>query len=353
MKQLEGFDIERFRNDLIQWYTINKRDLPWRKTKDPYRIWVSEIMLQQTKVDTVIPYYQAFMRKFPTQEALAAADEEDVLKMWEGLGYYARAQNLHAAVREVVEHYGGVVPKSREEMLKLKGVGPYTAGAILSIAYDLPEPAVDGNVMRVISRLLFIEDDIKKAKTKKLFEDLLYVLICKDDPSSFNQGLMELGALVCTPRSPGCLLCPVREHCRAYARGLAEALPRKAKKKMPKETKIAALIIRNDHGEIWIEKRPEKGLLAGLWQIPNVEIDDSCRLEDAFLQKYKIRFQISEPIQTLQHEFSHLIWMITVYETQIEKALLKENEQQRWMKREEIERFAFPVSHQKIIEHSL
>jgi len=206
---------QKVRNALVNWYLEEKRDLPWRKTNDPYKIWVSEVMLQQTKVETVIPYYERFIKKYPSLEALASAEEEELLKQWEGLGYYSRARNLQAGVREVVEAYNSQVPTSREEISKLKGVGPYTAGAVLSIAYGVPEHAVDGNVMRVLSRILLIEEDIAKPKTKKIFERAVMELIDKEDPSSFNQGLMELGAVICTPTKPKCLLCPVREYCTA------------------------------------------------------------------------------------------------------------------------------------------
>ena len=216
-------------NALLSWYHREKRDLPWRKTSNPYYIWVSEVMLQQTRVDTVIPYYERFIEKFPTMEDTRGSEESDLLKMWEGLGYYSAARNLQAGVEEVVEDYGGEVPATRKEISTLKGVGPYTAGAVLSIAFGIPEHAVDGNVMRVISRLLLIEEDIAIPRTKKIFEDVVMDLIDKEDPSSFNQGLMELGATICTPR-PKCLLCPVREFCTAFHEGRQEELPVKTKK---------------------------------------------------------------------------------------------------------------------------
>lgn len=237
-QKLEKVTVDQFQRDLIDWYEREKRDLPWRKSQDPYRVWVSEIMLQQTRVDTVIPYYQRFMEKFPTIEALANADEDDVLKAWEGLGYYSRARNLQAAVREVHESYNGVVPDNPKELGKLKGIGPYTKGAILSIAYNIPEPAVDGNVMRVLSRILSIWDDIAKPKTRKVFEEAVYYLISKENPSSFNQALMELGAMVCTPTSPSCLLCPVREHCAAFSEGVQAELPVKTKAKANKKVQM-------------------------------------------------------------------------------------------------------------------
>src|SRR5699024_3301114 len=191
-KILQKFNFDAFQKKLIEWFQDNKRDLPWRHDQDPYKVWVSEIMLQQTQVDTVIPYFQRFIAKYPSLYDLAYADEQEVLKMWEGLGYYSRVRNLQNAVREVVDEYGGEVPDDPKKLGKLKGVGPYTKGAILSIAFDQPQPAVDGNVMRVLSRVLKIEDDIAQPKVKKQFEGYAEALISHDDPSSFNQGLMEL-----------------------------------------------------------------------------------------------------------------------------------------------------------------
>ncbi|NEU31880.1 A/G-specific adenine glycosylase [bacterium LRH843] len=356
-EQLKNFDIKGFQTDLIEWFRENQRMLPWRESKDAYRVWVSEIMLQQTRVDTVIPYYRAFMRKFPTAKALAEASEDDILKAWEGLGYYSRVRNLQTAVREVVEQYNGVVPDTREQISTLKGVGPYTAGAILSIAYGKPEPAVDGNVMRVLSRVLFIEEDIAKASTRKRFERILYELISKEDPSSFNQGLMELGALICTPTSPGCLLCPVRLYCKAQAEGNQASLPIKSKKKKPVPKQMAAVIIRNECGEILIEKRPETGLLARLWQFPNIEttniVHQVDELKEAVLEGYNLMIELETPVQTVEHVFSHLIWNITVYETNVAGRPTIETETRKWVKKTELEQYAFPVSHQKIIQSSV
>src|SRR4051794_22479382 len=255
-------DIKGFSRDLIGWFNDEKRDLPWRKDRDPYKIWVSEIMLQQTRVDTVIPYFNRFMEQFPTIEALSMAEEEKILKAWEGLGYYSRARNLHSAVKEVHEKYGGEVPADPKEISALKGVGPYTAGAILSIAYGIPEPAVDGNVMRVLSRILSIWEDIAKPATRKVFEEAVRKLISHNNPSYFNQALMELGALICTPSSPSCLLCPVREHCSAFAEGVQRELPVKTKKNKQREVQLAAAILTDEAGRILIHKRPDHGLLA-------------------------------------------------------------------------------------------
>ena len=288
MLNLNGFSRETFQTQLLAWYDENKRDLPWRKTRDPYHIWVSEIMLQQTRVDTVIPYFENFIERFPTIDEIAEADEEDVLKAWEGLGYYSRARNLQAAVREVKESYGGVVPNNEEEISTLKGVGPYTAGAILSIAYGKPVPAVDGNVMRVLSRILLVYDDISKAKTRKAFEQAVRELIPNDEASSFNQALMELGAVVCTPKSPGCLLCPVRSECRAFHEGVQTELPVKAKKKRPKPVPIAVAVLENANGQFLISKRPNKGLLANLWEFPNCEVNRKQNSKKQLQQFFKV-----------------------------------------------------------------
>ncbi|MDQ0208261.1 A/G-specific adenine glycosylase [Alkalicoccobacillus murimartini] len=353
----DQININEFRSNLVTWFYQNQRELPWRENKDPYRVWVSEIMLQQTRVDTVIPYYLNFMRQFPELENLAEASEDEILKAWEGLGYYSRVRNLQTAVREVVSHYNGVVPDTREEISNLKGVGPYTAGAILSIAYDKAEPAVDGNVMRVLSRVLVIDEDIAKVKTRKTFERELYELIDPEDPSAFNQGLMELGALVCTPTSPGCLLCPVQSHCGAYHQGLQNQLPVKTKKKKAIPKNMAAFLIKNNKNEYLIEKRPETGLLAGLWQFPNFEVSSVSakeELEEALMNGYGIEtYTHGEPIQYIEHVFSHIIWNISVFEAKAKQAESASGTSLKWVSQGELEQYAFPVSHQKIITHTI
>ena len=264
-----------FSEELLSWYRKHRRDLPWRRSRNPYHIWISEVMLQQTRVETVIPYFHRFIERFPTMEALAEAPEEDVLKLWEGLGYYSRARNLQGAVREVQERYGGTVPDTLKEISTLKGVGPYTAGAVLSIAYNKPEPAVDGNVMRVLSRYFLIEEDIMKVSTRGIMEKLAKELIPEGAAGDFNQGLMELGAMVCTPRSPHCLTCPVMEHCAAREAGMEEELPVKKKAKPPRpEYRIAALIEGTgpNQGKVLIRQRPQEGLLARMWELPHTEV---------------------------------------------------------------------------------
>ena len=333
--------IEQFKKALIEWFECEKRDLPWRHTKEPYKIWVSEVMLQQTRVDTVIPYYNRFLERFPTMESFAYAREEDILKMWEGLGYYSRVRNLQAGVREVVETYNGIVPNNRHDISKLKGVGPYTAGAVLSIAYGVPEHAVDGNVMRVLSRVLLIEEDIALPKTKKTFEQAVMMLIDEHNPSSFNQGLMELGALICTPTSPKCLLCPVREYCSGFEAGVAEKLPVKTKKTKMKHLYFDVFVARTSDGKYVMEKRGNDGLLANMWQFPMFETGDLEKNKALFEKQFKLKLN-TEPksCMTLKHIFSHLTWHLTVYIVEVDAldALAPE----------EVERLPLPVPIQKI-----
>lgn len=336
---------QQFRQELVTWYERERRDLPWRHTKNPYKIWVSEVMLQQTRVETVIPYYNRFLEAFPNAESFAYAEEEKILKMWEGLGYYSRVQNLQAGVREVVEKYGGIVPNTREEIIQLKGVGPYTAGAILSIAYGIPEHAVDGNVMRVLSRVLNISEDIALPKTKKIFEEAVMFLIDEENPSSFNQGLMELGATICTPTSPKCLLCPVREYCIAFHEGQPDKLPIKTKKTKMKHSYLKAFVIKNEQGHILMEKRSEQQLLANMWQFPLVEEDNLSSAINRICDMYAIS-GIKGIVSLIQfkHVFSHITWHIDVYSLECDN-----KNDSRFLSKDEIYSLPLPVPMQKIL----
>lgn|SRR5699024_2434635 len=349
---LQNFDIYSFQEKLIEWYQFNKRDLPWRQDQDPYKVWVSEIMLQQTRVDTVIPYFQRFISKYPTLYDLAYAEEQDVLKSWEGLGYYSRVRNLQTAVREVEAAYGGEVPDDPKQLGKLKGIGPYTKGAILSIAFNQPEPAVDGNVMRVLSRVLKIEDDIAQSKVKKQFEGYASELISHDDPSSFNQGIMELGALICTPKEPMCMFCPVQKHCRAFQEGMEQELPIKSKAKKQKKIPYTVLLIHNERGEYLIEKRPENGLLANLWQFPMVPIAEIGKdhMVNWFEMEYGIDVELSDKKGDLKHVFSHIIWQLEIVAATT-PSKETEDKRVRFVSRDELEEYPFPVSHQKMMRY--
>ncbi|MFW5868776.1 MAG: A/G-specific adenine glycosylase, partial [Armatimonadota bacterium] len=222
---MTGEDRSQIRGLLLAWFDAHRRDLPWRRTSDPYRIWVSEIMLQQTQVDRVIDYYERFLVAFPTVEALAEAPIDDVLRLWEGLGYYSRARNLHAAARVIVQEHGGEFPRSPEAIRALPGIGEYTAGAVQSIAFGVPVPAVDANVIRVLARLFAVEGDVSAGEERRRIADLAAEVVPDDRPGDFNQALMELGALLCIPGRPGCLICPLSEVCRAKLRGLQATIP--------------------------------------------------------------------------------------------------------------------------------
>jgi A/G-specific adenine glycosylase len=351
---IEKVDICKFQDDLISWFIEEQRELPWRQDQDPYKVWVSEIMLQQTRVDTVIPYFNRFIEWFPTIGDLANANEDKVLKAWEGLGYYSRVRNLHSAVKEVNEKYNGEVPNTPKEIADLKGVGPYTAGAILSIAYGIPEPAVDGNVMRVLSRILLIWEDIAKASSRKVFEKAVRQLISHDNPSAFNQALMELGALICTPTSPSCLLCPVRDHCQAFHEGVQTELPIKTKKSSQKSVQLAAVILKNEQGKFLIHKRPQSGLLANLWEFPNIEVQqplitDRKQISQLFENTYRINSKLEKSIGQIEHVFSHLIWNITVY-TGVISPEFQTSEEWKFVTFDEMEQYAFPVSYQKMLK---
>ncbi|WP_309891248.1 A/G-specific adenine glycosylase [Archangium sp.] len=261
------------RGQLLEWYDRQKRDLPWRRTRDPYAIWLSEVMLQQTQVATVIPYWERFLQRFPTVEALAAAPLPDVLAGWRGLGYYSRARNLHRAAQEVVARFGGKLPSTAAELLSLPGFGRYTAGAVASIAFGEPAPLVDGNVARVLSRLFEVEgapgDRVREARLWALATEL----VRGERPGDFNQALMEHGATVCRPENPLCLLCPVREGCLAYLHGRVDELPPARVRAAPKRMTLAVAVWAHE-GRLLLARRAEKGLFGGLWELPAAEVED-------------------------------------------------------------------------------
>lgn len=268
--------IDTLRHRLLAFYDARSRDLPWRREADPYRVWVSEVMLQQTRVEAVIPYYERWMRRFPTLEALAEADVDDVLREWQGLGYYARARNLHRAARLVRERHNGRIPADPEALRQLPGVGEYTAGAIASIAFGIPAPAIDGNVRRVFSRLL---DDPDPAPSE--LRGVVAALVPEDRPGDFNQALMELGATICTPRSPACDRCPVAAMCRARANGTVAERPRPKPKKALPEDDVATAVVVAPSGRFLLTRRPEDGLLGGMWEFPGTAVRPGETIADA------------------------------------------------------------------------
>jgi A/G-specific adenine glycosylase len=253
------------------WFDASARDLPWRRHRTPYAVWVSEVMLQQTRVETVVPYYERFLRRFPDVGALAAAHLDDVLHLWSGLGYYRRARQLHAAAREVTERYGGAFPREAILLRALPGVGAYTAGAIASLAYGAREPLVDGNVARVLARVEGIEEPIKSPGAVKHLWALAGLLVPEDRPGRFNEALMELGATVCLPRGPRCEACPLASFCRAHAAGREALLPVLAAKRAVPEVRAVAAVLFDARGRVLFARRQEDGLFGGLWEPPMVE----------------------------------------------------------------------------------
>lgn len=302
---------------LLFWYRANARDLPWRKTRDPYRIWVSEVMLQQTRVAAVLGYYARFLTAFPTVEALAGAPEEALMKQWEGLGYYSRARNLQRAARLVAME--GRFPDNYDGLLALPGVGDYTASAVASAAFGLREPAVDGNVLRVFTRLTDCHDDIADPRTKKAVRAQIGAVMPREpeDIRMFNQALMELGAVVCVPGGPPkCHLCPLMERCLGRSRGTAEHLPVKSPKKARRvEEKTVFLLLRD--GKIALRKRPEGGLLAGLWEFPNGEgaLDETAAADQC--ARWALAPRAWKRRLTAKHIFTHVEWHMTCYALEV------------------------------------
>ena len=307
-------DLSLIERPLLDWYRQNARDLPWRHTSDPYKIWVSEIMLQQTRVEAVKPYYARFLEALPDVYALANASEEKLLKLWEGLGYYSRVRNMQKTAKTVVEQYNGQFPADVAKLQKLTGIGEYTAGAIASIAFGISAPAVDGNVMRVIARLTGDRRDIFDPALKKEYGKLLAPYVSAADPSAYNQGLIELGATVCVPGGiPQCQVCPLAGHCYAHQNGVVNEIPAPKQQKPRKIDPRTVLIIRSDR-EVLVEKRPSKGLLAGLWQLPSM--DGHCT-EDEVLAYARLQGLDVVRIETLpsaKHIFTHIEWHMIGYQ---------------------------------------
>ena len=328
---------------IINWYLQNKRDLPWRKNKEPYSVWLSEIMLQQTKVTAVIPYYERFLAEFPTIGELAAASEEKLFKLWEGLGYYSRARNLQKAAVVIMQAHGGIFPGQYEQILNLPGIGPYTAGAIASICFDLPIPAVDGNVLRVMARIGEITGDVSLPAVKKEISDTLAQIYPKSNCGDFTQGLMELGATVCVPGgNPKCDECPVKNICIAFRNGTMNAIPFKKPKKTRKREEITVLVLICDD-KYAIRKREEKGLLSGLWEFPNYFGRLTSGQAMSLAADWGVMPESIANVAEKTHIFTHIEWDMRFY-------LIPCNEQPPsflWAAEEELRKiYTIPVAFQ-------
>ncbi|WP_264566942.1 A/G-specific adenine glycosylase [Flavobacterium sp. N3904] len=302
----------KFSNTLIKWYLQNKRDLPWRKTTDPYPIWLSEIMLQQTRVAQGTPYFLSFTAAFPTVFDLADANEEQVLKLWQGLGYYSRARNLHKTAQTVAYQSEGIFPNNYSDLLKLKGIGEYTAAAIASFSYNECVPVVDGNVFRVLSRYFDIETDIAQASAKKEFAALAFELMPKNNPAQFNQAIMEFGALQCVPKSPNCTVCVFNSSCAALQKKKVDQLPVKSKKTKVRNRYFNYIVVEDDLGNTIIQKRTAKGIWHNLYEFPLLEtekVEDfdtvARQIQQQFFQENEIASLLEYNEQSIIHKLSH------------------------------------------------
>lgn len=330
---------------IVQWYHQGHRDLPWRRTADPYRIMVSEFMLQQTRVETVLRYYDRFIQRFPDIQSLADAPESDIMAVWQGLGYYRRARNLHACAKVIVTDYNGILPDHLEQLRALPGIGDYMAGAISSIAFHQPNPAVDGNVNRVIARLFAMDEPIDRASGKKRIALLAGMMMQHDDPAAFTQAMMELGATVCTPKRVLCERCPLSRLCQAYAEDLVDALPLKTSKAAIHIVHLNVFIIRYQDN-IMLEYRAAEGLLAKMWGLPNVVKEQNASIQAQWksllpgngVSKGHYRF-----------DFTHRRWEMDVLEYILdEKPVLPEHFQ--FIPLDQLNQYAIPAAFQKIIQ---
>ena len=359
-----------FRQKLLAWYDENKRDLPWRRSKNPYHIWVSEIMLQQTRVDTVIPYYERFLDWFPTVESLANAPEDRLLKAWEGLGYYSRVRNMQTAAQQIMSEFEGKFPSTYEGISSLKGIGPYTAGAISSIAFNLPQPAVDGNVMRVLARLFEVNHDIGNPSNRKIFQAMMEVLIDPDRPGDFNQALMDLGSDIEAPVNPRPEESPVKEFSAAYQHRTMDRYPIKAPKKKPIPIYLKALVVQNSQGQFLLEKNESENLLAGFWHFPLIEVDEFSDQN----QDLDLFSQVAEPIlqlgpspqesfeqdydlevdwqdlrfEEVKHIFSHRKWHIQIIAGRVTETQEYADREVLWLSPEEFINYPLAKPQQKI-----
>lgn len=340
----------------MAWYDVNKRDMPWRDCGDPYKIWISEIMLQQTRVDQATPYFKRFVDHFPTVQALAEAKQQEVLKVWEGLGYYSRARHLHSAAKLVVDKFDGKIPDNREDITELKGVGPYTASAVLSIAFQKPHAVVDGNVIRVLSRYLGIEKDVRRTTTKNNIQEHADELISEERPGDFNQAVMELGATVCTPSNPACEKCPLQTHCVAYKTVKTDQIPYKSPAKKRPHHQIGAGIILNGDDQVLIALRPEDAMLGGLWEFPGGKQADNESMEETVKRELReelgVEVSITKPFMKLDHAYSHFKITLHAYLCELEEGTPEPNSSQevRWISIDDLEDYPFPKANRKLTQ---
>lgn len=335
VKGMFAMSTPRLSSKLMNWYRLNKRTLPWRDPlrADPYAVWVSEIMLQQTRVEAVIPYFQRWMKLFPTVSSLAKASEQRVLNAWEGLGYYSRARNLHKAAKIVVKEHGGELPRDLDALRRLPGIGRYTLGAISSIAFGMNVAALDGNIKRVYSRIFDITEPVDTPKGEALLWEIAEKQLPKKDAGDYNQALMDLGATICVPKNPRCLICPVMQLCQARQNGTQHLRPVKSpKKSVPHHVHAAGVLITD--GKVLLAKRPSEGLLGGMWEFPNGRVngDPLEGLAGALKTGYNLRLRVNrrnvdraEPLGIVQHGYSHFSVSVYVYKAELASRVIANN----------------------------
>ena len=348
-------EIQPFRRALIGWYLANKRDLPWRNTTDPYHIWVSEVMLQQTQVTTVVPYYYKFLKQFKDLKSLSGASSQKVLKAWEGLGYYARARNLHRAAGIVLKEHSGMVPDGWKEFRRLPGVGDYIAAAVLSLAFGKPYPVVDGNVKRVLARLMAIRDPVNRPSSVKKFQQVAEPLLDPKRPGTFNQAMMELGAVVCKPHQPLCGSCPVQKFCNAYRADEVFNYPVKLKKPATPQYRIAVGVVFKQ-GRVLITRRKSAGLLGGLWEFPGGKIQKGENPEAACIREIKeevnLVIKIDSHLSRVRHAYTHFKIIMDVFCCSYVsgRVRLKGPVDHRWITIAKLDSFPFPKANHKFFD---
>lgn len=346
---------------LLNWFAAEAADLPWRRTQNPYHIWVSEIMLQQTQVTTVIPYYECFLERFPTIERLATAPQDDLMKQWEGLGYYSRARNLQRAAQQIMEEWDGLVPRRAEDLEQLKGIGRYTAGAIASIAFGETAPVLDGNVIRVFSRLFDKADDVRKASVKNEFWDLAETLLADVPPGQvgdYNQALMELGRTICRPKNPDCRTCPVADHCLAFQNGTQAQRPVKSKKAPPPHYDVSCGLIWDKNERLLITRRPNEALLGGLWEFPGGKVEDGETMPECLARELQEELGIQVAVGNLylkvKHAYTHFKITLHAFDCWLQSDSpaphCLECSDLQWVRVEQLQAYAFSRADRKIIE---
>lgn len=348
----EEFPVEA----LLEWFEEHRRDLPWREDRSPYEVWVAEVMLQQTRVSTVEEYYEDFLEAFPSVEALAAATQDEVLKAWEGMGFYARARRLHRAARTVLEEHDGELPSEHDALLELSGVGEYTAAAVEAFAFDGDRPVMDGNVKRVMVRWAGVETPLKRSDTEGRIRSLLEDLLDRtDSPGSLSEGIMELGALVCTSGTPSCGECPLRESCTAYREDRTGELPvTESSGEKPHHEIAVAVVERED--EVLIARRPEDKMLGGLWEFPGGKQEDGEDLREAVVREMNeelgVTVGVGEKIDEVPHQYSHLSITLHAYRCEITEGepSSREGQEWKWVRSDDLNNYAFPKANKEILE---